>query len=336
MEATYRDYKDKDVNFFFIYKALAHPQGGNGFVRPSTIEERLMHVEAAKQSLGTSIPWLADTMENEFKHAMGNRNNSEFVIGPEGTILRMRDWSNAETLRADLTELVGPVENPTDVRSLKLNKTYKPTEVARGVVKRIQPEGRMTAYKVKTVQSDRPAYMKLRAEGDDKGGLYLGFFVDPIHKVHWNNQAGPVQVVVNGETHTGPKVDEKADADPREFLVKVAEGPVNISLKYVACDDEETWCTQVTQEFVVTQEADPDAGRIGGGPSGRGGRGGGRGRGGAGRGGPGGGGRGFGGGGRGGRGGPGFGGGRGGQGGGRPGFQRGGNQDQDQSPDEDE
>jgi len=280
LEAAYRDYKDKDVNFYFIYKALAHPQG-SGFVRPTTIKERLMHVEAAKQKLGTTIPWLADTMENEFKHAMGNRPNSEFIIGPDGKIVRMRDWSNAETLRADLADLVGPIENPTDPGSLTLNLTYKPTEVARGVVERVRPEGRMTAYKVKTIQSERPAYMKLRAEGDGQGGLYLGFFADPIHKVHWNNLAGPVQVVVNGETHVGPKVAEKADADPREFLVKVKDGPVDITLKYVACDDKETWCNQVTQKFVVTQELDPDAGRVsgqrpGGGGGGRGRPGGGR------------------------------------------------------------
>ena len=165
MEATYRDYKDKGVDFYFVYKALAHPQG-NGFVRPTTIEERLLHVKEARKSLGTTIPWLADTMENEFKHAMGDRNNSEFLIDPEGKIVRMRDWSNATTLRADLTELVGPVDNPTDPRDLKV-ATFEKTEVARGVVERVRPEGRMTAYKVKTIQPVGSApYVKLRAEGD--------------------------------------------------------------------------------------------------------------------------------------------------------------------------
>ena len=275
MEATYRDYKDNGVDFYFVYKALAHPQG-NGYVRPSTIEERLLHVKAAKKTLGTTIPWLADSMENEFKHAMGNRNNSEFVIGPEGKIVRMRDWSNAAALRKDLTELVGPVENPTDPRDLDMVTRFEKTEVARGVVERVRPESRMTAYQVKTTQPlGNPAYVKLRAEGDGAGKLYLGFFVDPIHKVHWNNQAGPVQVDVNGKKHEGPKVAEKADADPREFLIDIDDGPVNVTLTYVACDDKETWCKSLTQEFVVTQESDPDAGRVMG-QRGRGGRAGGR------------------------------------------------------------
>lgn len=279
MEAVYRDYKDKNVNFYFVYKALAHPQG-NGFVRPTTIKERLMHVEAAKKSLGTSIPWLADTMDNAFKHAMGNSNNAEFVIGPDGKIVRMRDWSNAEVLRADLAEFVGSIENPTKPRDLRLKTNYQRTKVARGVVQRVRPQTRMTAYKVETIQAGHPAYVKLRAEGDGRGGLYLGFFTDPIHAVHWNNQAGPVQVVVNGETSVGPKVAVKADADPREFLVKVGKEPVKITLKYVACDDKETWCKQLTQEFVVTLGTDPDAGRVSGQPGagGRRGFGGGRGR----------------------------------------------------------
>lgn len=246
-----------------MYKSLAHPQG-NGFVRPTTIEERLLHVQEAKKSLGTTIPWLADSMDNAFKHAMGDRNNSEFVIGPDGSIVRMRDWSNASTLRSDLTELVGPVARPTDPRSLKV-ATFEQTDVARGVVERLRRQGPMTAYRVKTIAPKRdPAYVKLRAEGNGRGQLYLGFFVDPIHKVHWNNQAGPVQVTVNGTVHSGPKVDAKADADPREFLVDVKEGPVKITLSYLACDDKETWCKRVEQEFEVTQTADPDAGRVSG------------------------------------------------------------------------
>lgn len=263
MEATYRDYKNKNVDFYFVYKSLAHPQG-NGFVRPTTLKERLLHVQTAKTSLGATIPWIVDTMDNQLKHAMGDRPNSEFIIGPDGTIVRMRDWSSAEALRADLTELVGKVDNPTDPRSLNMRTNFEKTEVARGVVERVRPEGRMTAFKVETKQSIRPTYVKLRAEGDGQGKLYLGFFVDPIHKVHWNNQAGPVQVEVNGKTLTGPNVTEKADADPREFLVEVGEGRIEIKLKYVACDDKETWCNKLTQEFVVTQVADQDAGRVSG------------------------------------------------------------------------
>ena len=284
MEAVYRDYKSKDVNFFFVYKALAHPQG-NGFVRPVTIEERVQHAKKAKETLGTTIPWIVDAMDNRLKHAMGDRPNSEFIIDPDGKIIRMRDWSNADEVRKDLTELVGAVDKPTDPSSLDLKMDFKATEIARGVVPRVQREGQMRAVKVETKASEeQPAYVKLRAEADNglmndgKGKIYLGFFVDPIHLVHWNNQSGPVIVEVNGKAYNGPKVEEKADADPREFVVDVdSKKPINVTLKYVACDDKETWCRQLTQTFTVSQEFDPDAGRVMGGRGGGRGAGGGRG-----------------------------------------------------------
>ena len=46
-----------------------------------------MHVEKAKESLGTTVPWLVDSMKNELKHAMGDRPNSEFIIDPDGNLI---------------------------------------------------------------------------------------------------------------------------------------------------------------------------------------------------------------------------------------------------------
>ena len=269
MEAVYRDYKNQNVNIFFVYKTLAHPEN-NGFVQPTTLEERVMHAGKAKEALGTTIPWLVDTMDNQLKHAMGDRNNSEFIVGPDGRIVRMRDWSDPQLVRSDLVELVGSVDNPTDPRSLNLKMDFGTTEVAKGVVERVQKEGQMTAVKVETLATEHPSYVKLRAEADSglmrrgDGKLYLGFFVDPLHHVHWNNQAGPVAVKVNGTTYTGPFVTSAAaDADPREFVVDISSRePIKIKLMYVGCDDKETWCRELTQEFVVTLEQDRDAGRV--------------------------------------------------------------------------
>ncbi|MEC9093980.1 MAG: hypothetical protein VX438_14825, partial [Planctomycetota bacterium] len=103
MEAIKKDYSAKGVKFFFIYKALAHPEGGTkSYVAPFTIEERLAHIKQAYKELGNTIPWLCDNMNNELKHAMGNRPNSEFIIDPKGNIAVLRDWSQPETLRSDL------------------------------------------------------------------------------------------------------------------------------------------------------------------------------------------------------------------------------------------
>ena len=59
-----------------------------------------MHVAEAKRTLGSRIPWICDTMENDLKHALGDRPNSEFVVDPDGKIVVSRSWSSPSDLRA--------------------------------------------------------------------------------------------------------------------------------------------------------------------------------------------------------------------------------------------
>ena len=113
-----------------------------------------------------------------------------------------------------------------------------------------------------------PFYAKLRAEGtpgvfeDGKGTLYLGFHLDPLYRVHWNNEVDPVSFQIEapeGVTVTptsGVAVDpeEPADADPREFLVEVDGRPdaeLALSVRYFACDDALTFCIPVEQQYRV-------------------------------------------------------------------------------------
>lgn len=55
VEAVYQDYKDvDDVQFFYLYKTLAHPEY-QGYVQPATLEERLAHIPEVKRVLDTSL-----------------------------------------------------------------------------------------------------------------------------------------------------------------------------------------------------------------------------------------------------------------------------------------
>ena len=92
----------------------------SNYIDPFTLEERLMHVAQAEVQLGSRIPWLADAMTNELKHALGDMPNPEFIIDPDGRVVGRRAWSNPTALRQDLERLVGPVENPTRVSDLGL------------------------------------------------------------------------------------------------------------------------------------------------------------------------------------------------------------------------
>lgn len=278
METVYRDYAPKGVQFYYIYKTLAHPEL-DGYVQPFTLEERLMHVKEAERTLGSEIPWISDTMDNDLKHALGDSPNSEFVIDPDGNFVVTRTWSSPEQLRRDLETLIGPVENPTQVSDLNMKFEPPPEIAASGVVPRVEVPGRMQALKVEPKESFQPFYMKLRAEADDallvngEGTLYVGFHVDPLYHVHWNNLVAPVKYEVTAPEGTtvspaqgeGPKVEEASDVDPREFLLSVqtsgiSQDPLHLAVHYYACNDEEGWCIPVSQEYDVYLEADRDGG----------------------------------------------------------------------------
>jgi len=269
LETVQRDYQPQGVKFYYIYKALAHPEN-NGYVTPFSIKERLMHVEEAKQTLGSKIPWICDNMDNDLKHALGNRPNSEFIIDPHGKIVVSREWSRPEELRSDLERLVGRVTKPTTLSDLQMPTRKPPQKAATGIVKRITVSGNMSPLKITARKSEIPHYAKLRAEiGGDQ--IYLGFFLDPLYEVHWNNKAPalsfdiktPSGVSVTPTTGAAEKVEVDADADPREFLITFdgrSSEPMVVTVKYFACDDAETFCIPVEQVYEVSFERDRDGG----------------------------------------------------------------------------
>ncbi len=296
METVERDYADKGVNFYYVYKPLAHAEY-DGYVTPLTIEERLMPVAEAKRRLGTSVNWLADTMDHVFHDAMGQTPNSEIVIDPDGIVVVARTWSDPEALRRDMERFIGPVDHPTKIADLDLPAQPPPPTVAKGIVPRIErPAGMMTLLLEPVFESSaQPFYVKIRAEGDlgvltnGNGTMYLGFHLDPLYRVHWNNEAGPVEfelkpppgVTVTPAKGVGPDVEAPADADPREFLIDVTaaniDQPLDLDVFYFGCDDALTFCIPVNQSYRVYLQQDmnhgpshPDRGSQGpGGPTGR-------------------------------------------------------------------
>ena len=279
LETIYRDYAPQGVNFYYIYKTLAHPEL-DGYIEPFTLEERLMHVKEAQRTLGSEITWISDSMSNDLKHALGDSPNSEFVVDPEGKIVRLRAWSRPDELRKDLEQLVGPVENPTRVSDLNLKVEAPPKVAASGVVPRVRVPGRMSSVRIEPKASSQPYYMKLRAEVDQQflrdgeGNLYVGFHPDPLYHVHWNNLVDPVKyqitapdgVTVSPAAGEGLEVEEASDIDPREFLVDIkktgdSQDPLQLAVRYFACNDEEGWCIAISQEYEIYLERDRDAGR---------------------------------------------------------------------------
>ncbi len=281
METVKVDYAPKGVDFYYIYKPLAHPEYNN-YVVPVNLEERLMHVEEAKRVLGSSITWLADTMDNPWYEVMARTPNSELIVDPDGRVVVRRTWSDPDALRQDLERLVGAVDHRTRVADLDLPAQPRMPAVAKGIVPRVELPPNMQSIQVEPDldATDIPFYVKIRAEADRNllqngaGTMYLGFHLDPLYDVHWNNEAGPVTFnfsVPDGVTMTpssgvGPDVDAPADADPREFLLEVdaraLEGPLDLDVFYFACDDALTFCIPVQQRYQISLERDIHFGTI--------------------------------------------------------------------------
>ncbi len=241
-----------------------------------------MHIAEAKRRFkGLTIPWLCDNLANELKKRLGGLNNSEFIINPEGKVVKLRDWSSPQQLRADLEEFVGPLENVTNENSLGISLSPLRPIATNGIVPRIKKPERLQAVISKAIEKKgtQPFYAKLRAEADDSllqdgdGTLYLGFQLDPLYHVHWNNLAAPIEYEITAVDPSvaftpakgkGPKVDEESDIDPREFLVKI-EGAdtskaLHLDVKYFACHDGEGWCKSIAQSYEILLDRDPHAG----------------------------------------------------------------------------
>jgi len=234
-----------------------------------------MHVAEAKRRLGTSVTWLADTMDNVFHDMMGRTPNSELVVDSNGFVVSRRQWSDPAALRDDMERLVGAVDQPTRVADLNLPEQPPIPTVAKGIVPRIPlPKNAMPMQIEPQLEgTDIPFYAKLRAEGTPelyetgKGTMYIGLHLDPLYRVHWNNEVDPVEYSItapDGVTVTPSEAvaidpEEPADADPREFLVEVDGRPnqtLDLRVQYFACDDELTFCIPVRQDYELHLAAD--------------------------------------------------------------------------------
>ncbi len=278
LEAVQRDYGPKGVHFYFVYKALAHPELAGNYIQPFTIEERLKHAAQAKFQFGTEIPWLVDAMDNRLKRALGDRPNSQFIVDPEGKIVSKRAWSHPGLVRKELQNLVGPVNKITRVEDLNLRiGQFVESQAQRGVVERVaRPDMAALTIEPLVEQSKLPFFAKLRAEGDlglvqdGAGSLYLGFHIDPFHHAHWNNLTEPLSfkiecsddVVIDRRQDAAAKIDAPTDSDPREFMLQVKswprDEPIRITVTYHACVNET--CHAVQQQYLVHRDRSIDGG----------------------------------------------------------------------------
>ena len=188
--------------------------------------------------------------------------------------MRMTAWLGLGLLAVApvSTERAWATELQTEAKPGRSNRI-----IPSGIVPGVRRPAGMVPLKIVPGKQKRPIpyYATLRAEVDrpfltrGEGKLYLGFHLDPGYAVHWNNRVKPLEfrletaegVRVTPGRGTGPKVEQPADKDPREFLLDIAatgQGrSLRLTVRYFACDDADTFCIPVTQTYTVHLEAAP-------------------------------------------------------------------------------
>lgn len=267
IEAASQDYSRKGVQFFYFYKSLRHPEL-NGYVEAQNMQERLQQLAEAQKLLGTKVPWIADTIENQIRDGLRSASNSLYLISPEGNIVFAADRLDGNSLREALGQFVGEVEQPTLAGDLKLPRIARQKAIANidsdtGVAR---PEG-MVIVAITPTHPEETYYVKLRAEADadllktGTGRLFLGFYPDPIHGVHWNNLTKPMKyslTLPTGVKATPVEASAKKgpgdkDVEPRQFWVDIegdsAGASVELTMHYFGCTD--TMCKALTQEYTI-------------------------------------------------------------------------------------
>lgn len=266
LEATAQDYADKDVQFYYVFQSLRHPER-DGYVQAQNMSERFLQLAEAKKKLGTSVPWIADTIDDSFRVAMKTNSNSIFVISPDSEIVYAADRMNGDGLRQALAKLVGPVENPTSARDLDLPQMPRIRSINLTNDIRVERPDGLVILSITPAKPLDTYYVKLRAEAEPalletgKGRLFLGFYPDPIHDAHWNNLTPGMKYVLDlpegvsadptsAEANRGPG---DSDTEPRQFWVNIdsdtTPGDIKLALHYYACSPG--MCKALTHEYTI-------------------------------------------------------------------------------------
>ncbi|MDF7808707.1 hypothetical protein P4E94_14760 [Pontiellaceae bacterium B12219] len=271
IEAAARDYYPKGIRFYYIYRNLKHPEN-NGYIKAFDIRERARQSQLAKELLNTAVPWLYDEMDNQTAKALvRNKDAAVFIFSKEGEEFYAGALSDTETFRGVLKNLAGDIAQPFNIDSLP-EPGLKPINIPLSTVTSL-PQTNPRSDKFIPLQttpgdSRMPYYVKARVEGNQEllesgnGKLYLGFYIDPLYNVEWNNLADPLKYtitcskgVVAPSINTAPRVTSTAtDSEPRGFILQARQldlnQPMNMEITYSVYTTAKR-TVEVTQQYAI-------------------------------------------------------------------------------------
>ncbi len=283
IEAAAVDHATNSVSFYYIYRYLLHPEN-NGYVQPLNEKERKRQSQLASQFLSTKIPWLCDVMDNQTAKALSpNAYNGLFIYDATGQEIYAGPISKPTDFRKALAEKAGNVDIPTPASTLP-EPTIEPMaspEVK--FVKRVTVDAKKERFEplqLTPLASKAPHYVKVRIEGDKEvretgdGKIYLGFHIDPLYNISWNNLGEPLRYalkvpagVVAPSINSAPRVSAEAtDSEPREFLLNARKldinKPIALQITYSVHSIAAKRNSEVTQKYMIYLQPDPFGGKV--------------------------------------------------------------------------
>ena len=282
IEAAARDFYPKGIRFFYIYRNLMHPEN-NGYIKPFHKKERLRHTQLAKELLQTAAPWVYDGMDNQTAMALASTNsNSVFIFSKAGEEIYQGSISQPEPFRDALIQLAGPIELPCRLEDLPA-PTLQPINMLKAqYVQRAKisiESDNFRPLQIRPKDSRLPFYVKARVEADEEllstgnGKIYLGFHIDPLYRVKWNNLGEPLkyalkspQGVVAPSINTAPRVSAAAtDEEPREFILQARKldlnKPISLEVTYSVHTSAKR-NVEVTQYYLIYLQKDTFGGKV--------------------------------------------------------------------------
>lgn len=283
IETAARAYDSGNVRFFYIYRHLSRPEN-NGFLQPFHILERTRQAQLASELLRTRVPWLLDTMDNQAAKALeqDESNHRIFIYSPDGRQRFAGAITDPSAFRKALENLAGAPDTaikPSRPLPPKLKPiSLKPAEV----VDRIEFNPSTDSFlplEISPRASRHPYYVKLRAEANDAllesgdGKIYLGFHVDPLYKMEWNNKEDPLKYtastphgVLAPSIKSAPRITgQPNDSEPREFMLDARQldlsKPLSIRIEYYVSSPDRLKREKVSQSYRIHLKADPYAGQ---------------------------------------------------------------------------
>jgi len=283
IETAARTYESGDIRFYYVYRYLSHPEN-NGYLQPFHIMERARQAQLADQLLQTRIPWLLDTMDNQVVKALGQAGKRDhvFIFSSDGKQQFAGAITEPSVFRKALENLSGAPSATIDPDLSPAPKlkpiSLKPAEVT-GRIEFNPVIDAFVPLEISPQASRSPYYVKLRAEANGDllntgdGKLYLGFHVDPLYDMEWDNSKDPLKYkVYTPEGVLAPSIKhapritvQPIDSEPREFLLEARNldpsKPLSIKIEYNVTSPDRRNRDKVSQSYLIHLRPDPYAGQ---------------------------------------------------------------------------